>query len=166
MKIDKLDKQILEYLVKDARKPFTEIAKDLLVSPGTIHVRVKKMEQMGIIKSTSISVDYEKLGFGFIAYVGLFTSRSSTSPQIIEALRNVPEVTVAHLATGKYGIFCKIRCRDASHAKDVIFRVNDIEGVENTESMISLEESINSNTGLLKLIIDDGQWKAVYTMIC
>ena len=75
MKIDKLDKQILEYLVKDARKPFTEIAKDLLVSPGTIHVRVKKMEQMGIIKSTSISVDYEKLGFGFIAYVGLYTSR-------------------------------------------------------------------------------------------
>lgn len=157
MKIDKLDKQILEYLVKDARKPFTEIAKDLLVSPGTIHVRVKKMEQMGIIKSTSISVDYEKLGFGFIAYVGLFTERSSTSPQIIEALRNVPEVTVAHLATGKYGIFCKIRCRDASHAKDVIFRINDIEGVENTESMISLEESINSNTGLLKLIIDEGQ---------
>lgn len=157
MKIDKLDKQILEYLVKDARKPFTEIAKDLLVSPGTIHVRVKKMEQMGIIKSTSISVDYEKLGFGFIAYVGLFTSRSSTSPQIIEALRSVPEVTVAHLATGKYGIFCKIRCRDASHAKDVIFRINDIEGVENTESMISLEESINSNTGLLKLIIDEGQ---------
>ncbi|MDG1534984.1 MAG: winged helix-turn-helix transcriptional regulator [Schleiferiaceae bacterium] len=157
MKIDKLDKQILEYLVKDARKPFTEIAKDLLVSPGTIHVRVKKMEQMGIIKSTSISVDYEKLGFGFIAYIGLYTSRSSTSPQIIDALGRVPEVTVAHLATGKYGIFCKIRCRDASHAKDVIFRINDIEGVENTESMISLEESINSNTGLLKLIIEDGK---------
>lgn len=157
MKIDKLDKQILEYLVKDARKPFTEIAKDLLVSPGTIHVRVKKMEQIGIIKSTSISVDYEKLGFGFIAYVGLYTSRSSTSPQIINALRSVPEVTVAHLATGKYGIFCKIRCRDASHAKDVIFRINDVEGVENTESMISLEESINSNTGLLKLIIDEGK---------
>ena len=157
MKIDKLDKQIREYLVKDARKPFTEIAKDLLVSPGTIHVRVKKMEQMGIIKSTSISVDYEKLGFGFIAYIGLYTSRSSTSPQIIDALGRVPEVTVAHLATGKYGIFCKIRCRDASHAKDVIFRINDIEGVENTESMISLEESINSNTGLLKLIIEDGK---------
>ena len=157
MKIDKLDKQILEYLVKDARKPFTEIAKDLLVSPGTIHVRVKKMEQMGIIKSTSISVDYEKLGFGFIAYIGLYTSRSSTSPQIIDALGRVPEVTVAHLATGKYGIFCKIRCRDASHAKYVIFRINDIEGVENTESMISLEESINSNTGLLKLIIEDGK---------
>ena len=157
MKIDKLDKQILEYLVKDARKPFTEIAKDLLVSPGTIHVRVKKMEQMGIIKSTSISVDYEKLGFGFIAYIGLYTSRSSTSPQIIDALGRVPEVTVAHLATGKYVIFCKIRCRDASHAKDVIFRINDIEGVENTESMISLDESINSNTGLLKLIIEDGK---------
>jgi Lrp/AsnC family transcriptional regulator for asnA, asnC and gidA len=78
-----------------------------------------------------------------------------SSPDIIELLREVPEVTVAHLATGKYGIFCKIRCRDASHAKDVIFRINDIEGVENTESMISLEESINSNAGLLQLIIKE-----------
>jgi Lrp/AsnC family transcriptional regulator for asnA, asnC and gidA len=78
-----------------------------------------------------------------------------SSPDIIELLREVPEVTVAHLATGKYGIFCKIRCRDASHAKDVIFRINDIEGVENTESMISLEESINSNAGLLQLIINE-----------
>lgn len=155
MKLDKLDKQILQYLVKDARKPFTEIAKDLLVSPGTIHVRVKKMEQMGVIKSTSISVDYDKLGFGFIAYVGLFTSRSLTSPEIIEKLREIPEVTVAHLATGKYGIFCKIRCKDASHAKDVIFRINDVDGVENTESMISLEESINTNSGLLQLIINE-----------
>jgi Lrp/AsnC family transcriptional regulator for asnA, asnC and gidA len=113
------------------------------------------MESLGIIKSTSISVDYEKLGFGFIAYVGLYTKRSLSSPDIIELLREVPEVTVAHLATGKYGIFCKIRCRDASHAKDVIFRINDIEGVENTESMISLEESINSNAGLLQLIINE-----------
>ena len=157
MKLDKLDKQILQYLVKDARKPFTEIAKVLLVSPGTIHVRVKKMEQIGVIKSTSISVDYAKLGFGFVAYVGLFTSRSLQSPDIIDRLRDVPEVTVAHLATGKYGIFCKIRCRDASHAKDVIFRINDIEGVENTESMISLEESINSNTGLLDLVINESE---------
>jgi Lrp/AsnC family transcriptional regulator for asnA, asnC and gidA len=115
------------------------------------------MEQMGVIKSTSISVDYAKLGFGFVAYVGLFTSRSLQSPDIIDQLRSVPEVTVAHLATGKYGIFAKIRCRDASHAKDVIFRINDIEGVENTESMISLEESINSNTGLLDLVINESE---------
>ena len=69
--------------------------------PGTIHVRVKKMEQIGVIKSTSISVDYAKLGFGFVAYVGLFTSRSLQSPDIIDRLRDVPEVTVAHLATGR-----------------------------------------------------------------
>ena len=78
----------------------------ILVSPGTIHVR-EKMEQIGVIKSTSISVDYAKLGFGFVAYVGLFTSRSLQSPDIIDRLRDVPEVTVAHLATGKYGIFAK-----------------------------------------------------------
>ena len=68
MKLDKLDKQIL--VVKDARKPFTEI---VVGEPGTIHVRVKKMEQMGVIKYIHLC-DYAKLGFGFVAYVRLFTS--------------------------------------------------------------------------------------------
>ena len=56
LKIDNVDKQILRYLTQDARKPYTEIAKELFVSPGTIHVRVKKLEQMGIIKGTSLSL--------------------------------------------------------------------------------------------------------------
>ena len=153
LKIDNVDKQILRYLTKDARKPYTEIAKELLVSPGTIHVRVKKLEQMGIIKGTSLSIDYGRMGYSFIAYIGLYLNRSSRALDVIEALKSVPEITVAHLATGKFGIFCKMRCKDALHAKQVIFEINDIEGVVNTETMISLEECINSNAGLMNSII-------------
>ena len=155
LKMDEVDKRILLYLSQDARKPFTEIAKDLTVSPGTIHVRVKKLEQMGVIKGASLQVDYAKLGYTFVAYIGIYLSRSGLAPHVVEELRSIPEVTLAHLATGKYGIFCKVRCIDAQHAKDLIFRINNIDGVVNTETMISLEECINSNGKLMENIVNN-----------
>jgi len=152
-KLDKLDKQILKNLLQDARKPYTEIAKELVVSPGTIHVRLKKMERLGLIRGTSLSVDYDKLGYSFIAYVGIKLAKTSQALKAIEQLRKIPEVTVANLTTGKFSLFCKIRCMDTPHAKEVIYRINDIEGVYQTETMISLEECINSNKALLDTII-------------
>ena len=47
--IDNLDQQILRVLTKDARTPYAEMAKNFGVSPGTIHVRVEKMRQSGVI---------------------------------------------------------------------------------------------------------------------
>jgi Lrp/AsnC family transcriptional regulator for asnA, asnC and gidA len=154
-KLDKLDKQILKHLLQDARKPYTEIAKELVVSPGTIHVRLKKMERLGLIKGTSLSVDYDKLGYSFIAYVGIQLSQTSKALKAIDDLRKIPEVTVANLTTGKFSIFCKIRCVDTPHAKDVIYQINDIEGVYQTATKISLEECINSNKALLEKIISE-----------
>lgn len=153
-KIDKLDRQILAYLIEDARLPFTEIAKKLIVSPGTIHVRVKKMESAGIIKGASLKVDYEKLGYDFTAYVGAYVDQTSDAPSIMEKLKDIPEVTVAHVATGQFSIFCKIRSKDTSHAKQVIFQINAIEGILRTETMISLEESINDKERLFRKIFE------------
>lgn len=148
IQIDKLDKQILTFLIDDARMPYTEIAKKLVVSPGTIHVRVKKLEQKGIIKGASLVVDYVKMGYTFTAYVGLHIDKASDSEHIIKKLKDIPEVTVAHLATGQFGIFCKIRAKSTQHAKDIIIQINNINGIIRTETMISLEESINSKQRL------------------
>ena len=71
-KIDDVDRQILDILIDNTRVPFTDIAKQLLISPGTVHVRVKKMEDVGIIKGSSLNIDYMQLGYSFIAYVGIF----------------------------------------------------------------------------------------------
>ena len=153
--LDKLDREILAYLIEDARTPFTEIAKKLIVSPGTIHVRVKKMEKAGIIKGASLKVDYQAVGYDFTAYVGLHTSRTKDANEIIDQLRQIPEVTVAHIATGQFSIFCKIRCKDATHAKHIIFKINDIDAVQRSETMISLEESINDKERLFKSIFSE-----------
>ncbi len=151
-RLDEVDHQILEMLIENTRVPFTDIAKKLLISAGTVHVRVKKMEDAGIITGSSLTLDYEKLGYAFIAYVGVFLHNTSQSKFVLERLREIPYVTVAHVTTGKFNIYCKIRARDTHHAKEIIFAIDDIEGVYRTETMISLEESINDKKRLMRTI--------------
>ncbi len=147
--LDNIDKQIIDMLIENARTPFTEIAKKLDISAGTVHVRVKKLEQAGIIKGASLIIDYDKLGYSFIAYIGVYLDKTSKTRFVLERMREIPYITVAHITTGKYNIFCKVRARDTKHAKDVIFQIDDIDGIVRTETMISLEESINDKKRLI-----------------
>ena len=152
--LDNIDKQIINMLIENARTPFTEIAKKLDISAGTVHVRVKKLEQAGIIKGASLIVDYDKLGYSFIAYIGVYLDKTSKTRFVLERMREIPYITVAHITTGKYNIFCKVRAKNTQHAKDVIFQIDDIEGIVRTETMISLEESINDKKRLIRHIFN------------
>ncbi len=154
-KLDDTDHKILGLLIENTRTPFTDIAKQLEISAGTIHVRVKKMEEAGIITGSSLQVDYQKLGYSFIAYVGVFIFKTSQTQFVLERINEIPFVTVAHVTTGKFNIFCKIRARDTSHAKEIIYQIDDIEGVSRTETMISMEESINDKKRLLYSIFSE-----------
>lgn len=153
--LDEVDHQILDILIDNTRIPFTDISKRLLVSAGTVHVRVKKMEDAGIIKGSSLTLDYVKLGYSFIAYAGIFLDKTSQTQQVINDLKSIPYVTVAHVTTGKFNIFCKVRARDTLHAKEIIFNIDDIEGVSRTETMISMEESINDKKRLMHRIFNE-----------
>ncbi len=154
IKLDEIDHQILDMLIDNTRIPFTDIAKKLLISAGTVHVRVKKMEESGIIRGSSLTLDYKKLGYSFIAYVGVYLNNTSQTQFVLERINEIPSVTVAHITTGKFNIFCKIRAKNTEHAKEVIFKLDEIEGVYRTETMISLEESINDKKRLMHSIFN------------
>mgnify|MGYP001064243646 CR=1 FL=1 len=152
VKLDEIDHQILDMLIENTRIPYTDIAKKLLISAGTVHVRVKKMEDADLIKGSSLTLDYEKLGYSFIAYVGIFLEKTHMTKFVLERLADIPFVTVAHITTGKFNIFCKIRAKDTTHAKNIIFKIDDIDGVSRTETMIAMEESINDKKRLMHTI--------------
>ena len=154
-KLDEVDHQILDILIDNTRIPFTDISKKLLISAGTVHVRVKKMEDAGIIKGSTLNLDYVKLGYSFIAYVGIFLEKNNMTDRVLQALKDIPFVTVAHITTGRFNIFCKVRATDTKSAKDIIFMIDDIEGVSRTETMISLEESINDKKRLMHHIFNE-----------
>lgn len=154
-KIDDIDKKILDILIDNTRTPFTEIAKRLLVSAGTVHVRIKKLEDSGIIKGSSLNLDYNLLGYSFVAYIGILADRSGQTYEILDSLKKIPNVTVAHLMTGKFNIICKIRAKSTLDAKDIIMEMERIDGILRLESMISLEESINDKKRLMKSIFSE-----------
>jgi Lrp/AsnC family transcriptional regulator for asnA, asnC and gidA len=150
--LDDIDKQILNYLVENTRMPFTEIAKLMNVSAGTIHVRLKKLEDAGIIQGSSLSLDYQKLNYSFCAYIGILLTKTNKTQNVLDRLKLIPNVTVAHVVSGKYNIFCKIRAIDTEDAKNVIFKIDEIDDVLRTESMISMEESFNDKSRLMQII--------------
>lgn len=144
VEIDDLDKQILSILMKEAKLPYSDLAKQLFVSGGTIHVRMKKLEKLGIVKGASLTVDYKMLGYDVVAFLGIYLDKSSLYDTVAAELSKIPEVVGAHYTTGNYSIFAKIVCRDTDHLRAVLHdKIQSIEGIQRTETFISLDESID-----------------------
>jgi Lrp/AsnC family transcriptional regulator, regulator for asnA, asnC and gidA len=151
LEIDKLDMEILSILMSDAQIPYTEIAKKVFVSGGTVHVRVKKLTEMGLIVGSQVNIEPELLGYGLTAFIGIFLNKSSMYDSVVDALKAIPEVVGCNYTTGTYSMFVKILCRDTNHLKRVLHdKLQYIEGINRTETLISLEESINRPLQLLK----------------
>lgn len=149
--IDHLDKQILAKLIDDGKMPYTDIAKQLFVSSGTIHVRMKKLEQLGIVQGSSLTVDYQKLGYDVTAFLGIHLDKSSLYDEVTEYLKQIPEIVEANYTTGLYSIFAKIVCKDTNHLRQVLHdKIQKLPGVQRTETFISLEQSISRPVNFLE----------------
>ena len=140
--IDNIDLKILSILSKNAKMPYTEVAKKVLVSGGTVHVRMKKLENMGVVKGTRLQIDYAKLGYKMKLFMGIYLEKSYLYRDAVRALKLIPEVIELHAITGKYTIFAKILCKDAVHLRKVLdTRIHKVKGITRTESFLSIEES-------------------------
>lgn len=142
--LDEIDRSILNELMQDANTAYVDIAKKIHVSAGTVHVRMKKMIRMGIVKKAFLNVDYAKLGYDISAFMGIYLEKSSMYPNVIDALYKIPEVVNAHYTTGNYSILVKIICKNTEDLKRVLYEnIQNIAGIQRMESFISLEESIH-----------------------
>ncbi|MEH6304727.1 Lrp/AsnC ligand binding domain-containing protein [Olivibacter sp. CPCC 100613] len=150
LELDNLDTQILSILMNDASVPYTEIAKKLVVSGGTIHVRMKKMEELGIIRGSNLIINPQSIGFDICAFLGIYLEKGSQYKTAVEQLREVKEVVELHYCTGQYSMFAKIICRDTNHLRHVLNEdIQAIKGIARTETIISLEESIKRQISLI-----------------
>ena len=144
--IDNIDRGILSELMINAKVPYTEIAKKLIVSAGTIHVRMKKMEEAGIVKNSRLHINYELLGFDMTAFLGIYLEKGSTYTDVIQQLNLIPEIVEAHYTTGVYSIFAKIRCKNTKHMRQILNEeIQSTKGIQRTETIISLEQSIDKH---------------------
>ncbi|WP_315078715.1 Lrp/AsnC ligand binding domain-containing protein [uncultured Clostridium sp.] len=147
--LDELDLQILDLLIKDCRTPYLEIARICHVSGGTIHVRMKKMEDLGIIRGTRILLNLPKLGYDVCCFVGIYVDKASCFTSVFEEMAEIKEVVELHLTTGNYSMFAKVVCTNISDLQDLLLnKINNIDGISRTDTFISLSQPIDRNISL------------------
>lgn len=148
-KIDNVDRKILSFLQKDAMMPYSEIGHRILMSGGTVHVRMKNLKESGLVKGSTVVLDYSKLGYDLTAFAGVYLDKGSSYEKVIKKLERIPEVTEAYYTTGVYSVFIKLVCRNTEHLRQVLNeKIQPIEGLSRTETIISLEESIKRHVPL------------------
>ncbi len=144
IEVDEIDLKILGLLMSDAKMPYTEVGKRINVSGGTVHVRMNKMESLGIVKGSQLIVDHTKLGWDISAFLGIYLDKSSLYAEVAEQMMAIPEVVSINYTTGIYSIFAKIVCRDTVHLREVLHdKIQKVVGIQRTETFISLEESVS-----------------------
>jgi len=147
--LDELDYQILDILIKDSRTPYLEIARHCHVSGGTIHVRMNKMQEMGLIKGTRLILDTSKLGYDVCCFIGIYLNKASSYPDVLEELKEIKEIVELHYTTGAYSIFIKVMCKSISNLQDLLMnRLQVISGVQSTDTFITLSQPIDRNISL------------------
>jgi Lrp/AsnC family transcriptional regulator for asnA, asnC and gidA len=148
--IDNLDKKILDIITKNARVPYLEVARECNVSGAAIHQRVQRLIKTGVIRGSEFKVDPAMVGFKTCAYIGVYLDQPGSYRDIIEKFRKIPEIIECHYTTGNYSLFIKVYTRDNNHLRDILTNyIQNITGVVRTETLVSLEESINRQIPVL-----------------
>jgi Lrp/AsnC family transcriptional regulator for asnA, asnC and gidA len=144
--LDKLDFQIIQEMMESAEISYAELGKKLFVSGGTIHVRIKKLEEIGIVKGSRLTVDIKALGYDVTAFIGIFLEKSSLYDTVAKELRKIPEIVRLSYTTGNYSMFAEVVCKDIQQLRFVLHdELQKIKGIERTETFISLDESFSRN---------------------
>jgi Lrp/AsnC family transcriptional regulator for asnA, asnC and gidA len=142
-KIDALDKRILDIVTRNARIPSKDIAVECGVSRAAIHQRIQRLIDVKVIVGSGYRIDARALGFQTCTYIGIRLERGNMYRSVVKCLESIPEVVECHFTTGPYTMLCKLYARDNEHLMELLnHRIQGIEGVVSTETLISLEESI------------------------
>ncbi|MCK5153557.1 MAG: Lrp/AsnC ligand binding domain-containing protein [Spirochaetales bacterium] len=148
-KVDNLDINILSILQEDSRKSFQEIARELVVSGGTIHVRMNRLKELGIVSGSRIILDYPKLGFDVTVFIGINLHNASDSSLVLSKLNEMKEITEVHYTTGSYSLFIKAVLRSTLGLKIfLVEKLQRIPEIQSTETLISLDEPVSRDIQL------------------
>ena len=108
LNLDKLDLQIIQEMMEDAEVSYAYLGNKIFVSGGTIQVRIKKLDELGVVKGKKLSVDLKELGYDVIAFIGIYLEKSSLYDSVAKELKKVPEIVRLNYTTGNYSMFAEI----------------------------------------------------------
>ena len=144
IKLDGIDKKILQMLMENSRRPILEIAKNIGISGAAIHQRLRKLEKNNLIIGSSIKVNTKILGYTTMAFIGIFLDRATNNKTVVNQLKEIKEILECHYTTGDWSILVKLICKDNEDLMEILTKkIQTINGVARTETYISLEQQIS-----------------------
>jgi len=135
--LDKIDKKLLEILQDNAKTPYSIIADKLGVSEATVHLRIKKLQKMGVIKRFQAIIDPDKVGKNIIAIVAI-TAVPQKYESVLGRLKEMSDVYEIYDVTGEYYTITKVRVSNREELARILDKIGKIEGVESTRTMYVL----------------------------
>lgn len=143
-RIDNLDKKILNIIMKNARIASKDVALECGVSRAAIHQRIQRLIEMKVITGSGYTVNPKTLGYNTCTYIGVSLEKGSMYREVVQELEKIPEVVECHFTTGPYSMLIKVYAQDNQHLMELLNdQIQHISGVTETETLISLEQSMN-----------------------
>ncbi|WP_227354467.1 Lrp/AsnC family transcriptional regulator [Haladaptatus salinisoli] len=138
MKLDDTDRAILRALQADARTPFSEIARQIDMSSATVHDRVNRMEEAGVITGYHASVDPKEVSLGISAFVGLRVEQGREK-DTLKKLEDIDGIQEVHLTTGSWDVMARVYARDAESLRELMFdTIAQMDGFARSQTMVVL----------------------------
>lgn len=143
-RIDRLDRKILEIIIRNARIPSKDVALVCGVSRAAVHQRIQRLIDMGVILGSGYNVNPKSLGYMTSTYIGVNLERGAMYRDVVPELEKIPEIVECNYTTGPYTLLIKLYARDNEHLMTLLNdRIQKIHGVTGTETLISLDQSIH-----------------------
>ena len=140
--LDEIDLKILDIITRNARIPFKDVAKEVGISRAAVHQRVNRMIELNVITGSGYYINPNKVDYKTCSYIGIFLEKGSLFSEVVEKLKEIPEIVECHYTTGQYAIFVKVYAKDNEHLKQILSSdIQKIQGISSTETFISLEQS-------------------------
>jgi Lrp/AsnC family transcriptional regulator for asnA, asnC and gidA len=137
--LDEFDINIIKELEKDGRMAFSAIASNLKISNTMVHQRINRLMEQGVIGGIKPIIQEKKIGYDWASFTGITLNKDSDSDRIIEALKEIPEITECYYVTGSFTLYIKIIAKNHEHMRKILYeKIDSIPGIAKTDSIIEL----------------------------
>ena len=142
VELDRTDSKIIEILASDARVSLTELARRVSLSKTPVHLRVKRLEEQGVIRGYRALLDPVRLGLDHVAFVEvkLSDTREKALAAFNEAAAKVPEIEECHMIAGAFDYLLKVRTQDMTRYRIVLGeRISSLPHVAHTATHVAMQ---------------------------
>jgi Lrp/AsnC family leucine-responsive transcriptional regulator len=136
--LDDVDRQILVLVSQDSRRSQRALARELGMSAPAVGDRLSRLERLGVIQGYGVRVDWSAVGYPMTVYLTITAAQGYQQATIVEQIAGVPELEALDVVTGAIDMLARLRVRDHAHLRQLLRQIWEIEGVQRTETLLSL----------------------------